>query len=224
MVTATGPVLAYLAVTPSLSSITTAQPLEVTIWVRTAVVGGTLATGTVTLSSGNYTSAATMLTNAIAQITIPGGTLAAGIDTLQAVYTNGNFPGSSGQASVTVTEVAPGPSFVITGTAVTIKAGATTGNTSTITVTPAGGFTGTVALTAAVTASPVGTVVPPTISFGATSPVSITGTATGTAMLTITTTATEGPCTSSIQVQRKFPWYAGGAALACLCLVRIPVR
>jgi hypothetical protein len=91
-------------------------------------------------------------------------------------------------------------------------------------VTPAGGFTGSVALTAAVTSSPAGAQYPPTLSFGSTTPVGITGTTAGTAMLTIFTTA----ATSASLFHPKrpgLPWYAtGGATLACLLLFGIPAR
>lgn len=81
------------------------------------------------------------------------------------------------------------PSFAITGSAVSINPGATTGNTSTITVTPSGGFVGIVTLTAAITSSPSGAQDLPTFSFGSTSPVDITGNSAETATLTIATTA-----------------------------------
>jgi hypothetical protein len=79
--------------------------------------------------------------------------------------------------------------FALSGTAVTIIPGTTTGNTSTITITPTNGFTGSVALSAAVTSSPAGTVYPPTLSFDTTNPVSITSGGAGTATLAISTTA-----------------------------------
>jgi hypothetical protein len=62
------------------------------------------------------------------------------------------------------------------------------------------------------------------LSFGSTSPASITGTAAGTATLTISTTA----ATSAALVHPKrpgVPWYAaGGATLACILLFGIPAR
>ncbi len=118
------------------------------------------------------------------------------------------------------------PSFTLTnGGAITISSpGATTGNTTTITVMPSGGFTGNVTLTAAVASSPSGATDPPTFSFGATSPVSITGASNGTGALTVTTTAT----TTGTLVHPKSlraPWYAaGGTALACLLFFGIPAR
>jgi hypothetical protein len=105
-----------------------------------------------------------------------------------------------------------------------VSPGATTGNTSTITVTPSGGFLGSVALTAALTASPTGAKDPPTFSFGSTSPVSITGSSAGSASLTVTTTA----ATSAALVRRNrlgISLYAtGGATLACVLLFGVPRR
>jgi hypothetical protein len=128
--------------------------------------------------------------------------------------------------TVTVTVTSAPASFALTnGGAITISSpGATTGNSSTITVTPSGGFTGSVTLTAALTASPAGASDLPTFSFGTTSPVSITGTTAATGMLTVLTTA----ATSGALVRpnlRRTPWYtAGGAVLACLILFGIPAR
>jgi hypothetical protein len=121
------------------------------------------------------------------------------------------------------------PGIALLGTAVTVKAGATTGNTSTITVTPAGGFAGSVTLTAAVTSSPAGAQNLPALSFGSTSPVVISGTSAGTATLTISTTAAASGALITPQrpgLQRPpVPWYAAsGATLACLLLFGVPVR
>ena len=211
-----------VSVVPSSSSITTTQALPVTITVS-AGSGNPVPTGTVTLASGSYASAATALVGGSATITIPAGTLALGGDLLEASYSgDANYGAAGGGALVQVT---PSPSFTITGTAVTVAPGATTGNTSTVTVTPAGGFTGSVALTAAVTSSPIGAQDPPTLSFGSTSPVSITGAAAGTATLTISTTAASSGCGSAYLMPRRVPWYpAGGAALVCLLLFGIPGR
>jgi hypothetical protein len=117
------------------------------------------------------------------------------------------------------------PTFAISALPVTVIAGDTTGNTSMVTVTPGGGFAGNVVLTAAITATPNGTVqYPPTLSFGTTSPVSITGANTGTATLTISTTAASGE--TIVKLQRKgIPWYAAGSAtLACILLFAFPTR
>jgi len=105
---------------------------------------------------------------------------------------------------------------------VSLAPGATTGNTSGITLTPSGGFTGNVALTAAITSSPTGAQDPPTLSLGSTTPVDITGTSAYTATLTIlTTAATTGALAD--------PWHEGvgwrrdgGAVLACILLFAAP--
>ena len=75
-----------VTVTPASSSITTLQPLEVTVGVSGGS-GNPTPTGTVTLTSGTYTSAATTLVTGSAPIDIPAGSLAAGSDTLSASYT-----------------------------------------------------------------------------------------------------------------------------------------
>jgi C1A family cysteine protease/phosphodiesterase/alkaline phosphatase D-like protein len=119
---------------------------------------------------------------------------------------------------------APAPGFSISGTVVTVARGAATGNASTITVTPIGGFTGSVVLTAAVTSSPTGALNLPTFSFGSTSPVPITDSTAKTGTLTISTTpATTGAL--SYPKHSPVPWYAaGGATLACILLFGIPAR
>jgi hypothetical protein len=195
--------------------------------VKVAVSGGTgnpTPTGSVTLTSGTYTSAATTLTSGSATINIPAGSLATGADTLAVSYTgDSNYGATNGSGSVTVNAVAA-PGFTVKGTAVTVNPGAPTGNTSTITLTPSGGFTGNVALTAAITSSPNGAQDTPTLSFGSTSPVSITGATAGTATLTVSTSASS----SSALTWPERPgtrWYTGsGAVLACILLVGIPAR
>jgi hypothetical protein len=211
-----------VTVVPSSTTINQMQALTVTITVS-AGSGSPTPTGMVTLVSGSYISPTTPLVGGSAAITIPAGTLPPGVDILEVSYGDGNYGGASGQATVTVTGGTPG--FTITGTAVTVTAGATTGNTSTITVTPSGGFTGSVALTAAVTSSPGPAVDPPTLSFGGTSPVSMSGTAAGTATLTIATTAPNTCVSAAHQTPRGFFWYTGGgAALVCVLLFGAPAR
>ena len=87
------------------------------------------------------------------------------------------------------------------------------------------GFTGKVTLTAAITSSPSGAKNPPSLSFGSTNPVSISGMTSGTAVLTIITTA---PGTLSALNRSRPPnhrWVAvGGAALACVLLFGVPAR
>ncbi len=175
---------------------------------------GTPLTLTATASSGlavTYTST----TTSVCTVSSTTATfLAAGTCTIDA-----NQPGNSTYAaapmvpqSFTVNAATSMPRFTVGGTAVSVSPGATTSNTSTITVTPSGGFTGNVALTAAITSSPVGAQNLPSLSFGSTSPVGITDTAAKTATLSIfTTAATTAALAHPAQGLR---WYAGGTTLA----------
>jgi len=149
----------------------------------------------------------------------------AGNTTLSVTFTpNDSTDYNSASTSVVLAVgAAVNPGFVVVGTNVSLAPGATTGNTSTITVTPSGGFAGSVTLTAAVTSSPAGAVDPPALSFGSSSPVSITGTSSATATLTISTTAAT---TGQARPQSPlFPWTStGGAVLACVLLFWLPGR
>jgi hypothetical protein len=131
-------------------------------------------------------------------------------------------PGVSQTFTVTAAVV---PGFTVGGTAVTIATpGATAGNTSTITVTPSGGFTGSVALTAAIVGGPSNVSGDaPQLSFGSTSPVSLSSAAAETATLTIFTTAASS-ATLAYPTRPGIPWRSGGAVLACILLVGLSAR
>jgi trimeric autotransporter adhesin len=212
-----------IGLTPYQPTIAVNQSLTQTIAV-TGVPNFATATGTVTLSSGSYNSGPVALIAGSASIIIPANSLAIGTDTLATTYSgDSDYLGGVLNETVTVNP-APNPVFSISGTAITLAPGAKTSNTSSITVTPSGGFTGSVTMTAAITSSPSGAQDSPALSFGATTPVSITGTSAGTATLTITTTA---PSTSASVRPRLpgIPWYVeGGAALACMLLFGVPAR
>jgi len=182
-----------VTVTPASSSITTAQSLSVTV----AVSGTPYPSGNVMLSSTshnvNYTSAATGLNGGIATITIPAGVLAgnypAFTDTLTASYSgDSNYNPASVTTSVTVS-IPQG--IAISASSVSVPPGGNAGNTTTVTVTPSGGFTGSVSLTASITSAPANAHNLPTLSFGSTSPAIITGTTPETATLTINTLPVE---------------------------------
>jgi uncharacterized repeat protein (TIGR03803 family) len=212
-----------VTVTPSSSNITAAQALNVTVAVNDGS-GNPTPTGTVTLTSGSYTSTATTLSGGSATINIPAGSLAVGTDTLTGTYSgDSNYSTATGTSSVTVTAT---PSFTLGGNAVSVSPGATIGNASTITVTPGGGFTGSVALTAAVTSSPAGVQDLPTLSFGSTSPVSITSAAAGMATLTISTTAATSS-SLAFPARPGIRWHTtGGTTLAFVLFfgIGIPAR
>ncbi len=210
---------ANLTFSPVNPTVAVNQSLPVTVTVAT-VTNVAAPTGTVTISSGTYTSSAVTLTSGTASFTIPANSLAQGNDTLIATYTgDNNYLAGTLNEPVIVTAPAV-PAITVSGVNVTLPPGAITGNTSKITVTPTGGFTGSVALTAVLTNSPVGAVDPPTLNFGTTSPVSISDTNSHTATLTISTTAASNaslatPHTPSAQ------WRHGAVAFACLLLFGI---
>jgi uncharacterized repeat protein (TIGR03803 family) len=208
-----------VTVTPSSSSITSSQALTVGVTVG-GVNGDPAPTGTVTLASGSYTSPATTLTGGGATVNVPAGSLAIGTDTLTVSYSGDIvYQSATGTASVTVVP----PSFTIGGAAVTVAPGATTGNTSTITVTPSGGFTGNVAITAAITSEPSAAQDLPTLSFGATSPVAITGASAGTATLIVTTTAATSAALVRPAHSQGRGTNPGGTTLAFALLIGVGV-
>ncbi len=114
------------------------------------------------------------------------------------------------------TIASPPPSFTITGTAIRMVRGATSGNTSTITVTPTGGFTGAIRLSCAI--SPRAANDPATCSI----PTSATiGSAAAQTTLTVNTTAVASISNPS---RSLFGPFVGGAALSCILLAGMPAR
>ena len=208
-----------MAVTPSASSITSVQALTVTVTIG-GRIGMPAPTGTVTLTSGSYASAPTALSNGSLALDVPAGSLALGVNTLTAAYSgDGNYNPTAGTASITVTD-ARLASFTVNGTGITVSPGATTGNTSTIAITPANGFSGSVVLSAVISGGPSGASDFPTASFGSTSPVTIAGARTGTARLTISTTpASSNPrCIATSTPPMRLPWSIPGVASLALVL------
>jgi hypothetical protein len=228
-----------LVLTESISVTTNANPATQTVTVTGTETAPPVATPTFSVAAGTYTSVqmvsiADTTVGATVYYTTDGTTptssstvysspiTVSSSETIEALATANGMATSAVASAAYVINLPPG--LTVGGTAVTVTPGATTGNTSTISVTPVGGFTGSVVLTATVTSSPSGAQYAPTLTFGTTSPVSITGTAAGSATLTISTTA----ATSSTLVRpERFgaPWYAtGGAALACILFFGIPAR
>ena len=119
----------------------------------------------------------------------------------------------SAPASITVTPASA---------SVTLNPGA--GGTDVITVAGTNGFSGSVVLSAAITAGPQGAQDSPTLNFGSTSPVIVTPAASGAATLSITTTAAT---TSALRYPSRggSPLaLAGGAAMAGLLFLMLPFK
>jgi hypothetical protein len=223
-----------VTVTPASGSIDSSQSLNVTVSVA-GVTGYPTPTGTVTLTSGSYNSGVVTLsssgscTAASCIITIPANSLnsilGGSIDTLTATYSgDGNYTSGVGTASVTVTKSI----FALQATNIaSLAPGATTGNTSTVTVSSATFYTGTITLSCVLT-SPTNLTDPPTCSGGSSTVTLNFGTPTppGTATVTVSTTAA-----SSELVWPKLPGKGrglfgagGGAVLAFLVFLGIPAR
>jgi hypothetical protein len=146
---------------------------------------------------------------------------------VNAVDSSGNLIPNTNTAIVAVTVTAPAPSFALTNTTVSIATPGGSG-TSTITITPSNGFTGTVALTCAVT-GPATAVDPPTCSVAA--PPAITGTTAVSATLTVNTAAASSSSNATGQAATAFRnqhnrmfALGGGGALVAFLFFGLPLR
>ncbi len=200
----------------TVTSASTSIPSTASLVVTGTVSGGGTGkpTGTVTLTSGGYTSAAATLSSGNYSITIPANSLALGTDTLTANYSgDAIYNTSNNTAPVNV------PGFTLSATPLSFTAGASTGNASTVTVTPAGGYTGTITLSAVVTAAPAGAVSAPTFT-GST--VAITNGSPQTGTITIATT----PIPSYVRASGSgIAWFkaAGGTTILGLLFFFLPL-
>jgi hypothetical protein len=138
-----------------------------------------------------------------------------------------SLPGSLKHALITVTVAGPPlvPTYSLTNTAVSIASPGGTG-TSTITVTPSGGFTGTVALSCTVT-GPAAAIDPPTCAVPAQA--AVTGTGAVTAMLTVyttgvTTSAPTGYVAKAEKPLKRMFAIGGSAVMSALLFFGIPGR
>jgi hypothetical protein len=212
--------LPVVIATPSSSSISTLESLTVTVSVNGGT-GNATPTGTITLTSGTYYSPAVSLSGGSAKISVVAGSLPIGTDTITASYSGDS---TYEAATTTTTVIILLPSFTVTSTSLSLAPGASAGNTSTITVTPTNGFIGSVALTAAITSSPTGAVNLPSLSFGTSSSVVISGSNAETTTLTIGTTSATSS-TSPYTSPRGTPWIAGGGtAIAFILLIGVPAQ
>jgi hypothetical protein len=183
-------------------------------------------TGSVTLAATGLPSGVTAAfdtnpTTGSSMLTLTAASTAtSGASTITIAGTSGGLTAST-TINLTVNSAIP-QGFAISAAPTSLTVTAGVGGTSTITVTPSGGFTGTVSLSCAIT--PTAASKPATCSLSPAS-VAISGAA-QTSTLTVSTTAAT-TCSSAL-VHPELPgepWYAaGGATLACLLLFGIPAR
>jgi len=164
------------------------------------------------------TSGAAALVNGSASFTGDGNSFNPGKITFDVSY-DGDSTYAPARARILATETVP---FSVGGTPVTIVVpGSTTGNTSIVTVTPMGGFTGAVNFTCALSGSPAAAKYLPGCSIP--SSVNIAGTSAVTATMTISSTA----ASSSAFVfpsPNRMAWLAAHAGVALLGMVVFGIR
>ena len=179
----------------AVSPVTCTVPTTLNIAGSSAVTGTLAAVSTTSTSAGSYT------------IKVAGTDAATGKIS------------ASTTVNVTVT-AASNPNFGLTNSGnITIAPGATSGDTATVTVTPSGGFAGTVSLSCAVTTSVSNAQDLPTCSIP--SGISITGASAGSATLIVSTTAASAALTQPFS--KRFG-ATGGAFAAVAVFFCIPIR
>jgi hypothetical protein len=216
------PLAATITVTAPAAS-DTGAPLSVTITVTGA---GMPPTGTVTLSGGGYTSAAITLVGASATIVIPANSLSAGTDILTATYSgDANYTQGTGVTAGANSPTETESVFAVTATA---PAAVTAGSpaTSTVTVSTTTAYSGTVALSCALTNSPGGAVDLPTCALSKSSVTLASGSTSVTATATITSVGATTALALPVNNGKQNDWMhlGGGAALALLVFLGIPSR
>ena len=222
------------------SSVTTGQNATLTATVQTQALAPAAApTGTITFKNGSTTIGAPVpvsgvaggATGATASASLNTIFNSAGTQTLTAVYSGDtNYSGST-SASFTVSVTSPG-SFTVGGSAVTVTAGSN--QVSTITVTPTGGFTGTVNVTCPAAGLPAGVTCSPNPLA-----INVTGTAAVTGALTVAVAAPSTTLTASTALAEPRLYAAGvtpsfggrgwwmlsvGMGLAAMFLLFLPGR
>jgi trimeric autotransporter adhesin len=178
------------------------SPITCSVPTTVNITGTGVATGTLTVNSTASTSGGSYT------VTISGTDVATGKIT------------ASTTTKVTVTAAVATSLSLTNSGALSIQAGASSGNAVTIGVTPVGGYTGAVALSCAVTSSPAGAVDPITCAMTPPS-VSITGAAAASSVLTVSSTART---TSSLDSSRDLLRGISGTFLAFGVFLLVPTR
>ncbi len=225
---------AYVGFTGSTSNLTASQKLLT--WTYSAQLAApATATPVFTPAAGNYADAQNVVlssttSGAVIYYTTDGTTpttsssvyggaipVGAGTKTIEAIAVAPAFA-QSAVATATYVVTIPAPAFILSATSpAAISAGGSAA--STITITPSGGFAGTVSLSCAVTGSPASVVDAPACS--ATAPSAISGTSAVTATVTLTTTAAS---TTALVHPLRGLFTFGGGSMAALLLFALPAR
>ncbi|MGO9086500.1 MAG: Ig-like domain repeat protein [Candidatus Sulfotelmatobacter sp.] len=155
------------------------------------VSGMPVPTGTINYfaagAGSDWTDTETLNNGSATSIPLTGGLFFSNPASVAVSYSGDSVYGPANvNVNFTVTQ-ANLPPFSISGTPLTIAAGATTGNVSSITVTPENGFTGSVYFSCALTSSPNGAIHLPSCS--ATPSINVTGASPVAATMTISSTA-----------------------------------
>lgn len=214
------PTTTALTLAPEESTLAAGQSFTLTATVTQA--GGAAApTGDIVFTIGSQTQTVALNAQGVAGISAVAPSGSGSLD-LCAAYQGGVGFAASASAIMDEAIAAPTPAgFALAATSLNIAPGATTGNTSTITISSAGGFTGNVRLSAAIASAPAGAASLPQLSFGGTTPVALDS---GTANALLTVSSTAGSTTSAQSTREGFGLYSGGAALACVLLIGVPRR
>jgi subtilase family serine protease len=217
-VTVTQQPAATLTATANAASMLPTQNLIVTANVA-GVSGLPAPTGSIALNAngpGASWIASCSLVNGSCSFDFSGGTWSPGTVTVNVTYSgDSNYAGNGSVVSVTMLNM-----FTITAaSSVSIAAGATTGNTSALTVTPMNGFTGPVYFACTIAYYPPGAQHLPTCSVPG---VSVTSPAAVTSAMTISSTP---PTTVQSSSRIGRPWMAAesGVFVATFVLLAVPV-
>jgi uncharacterized membrane protein len=223
------------------TGVTTATPVTLTATILSNSNSSTGTTGTVAFFNGGVQLASPVAVTPVAATGTSGagGTASltttfttAGTESITAQYngdTNYAVSAVSTPISITVTQAQVG-SFTVSESAVTLSSSAGAAVNSTVTVTPSGGFTGTVAVTPAIT-TPGVLCTPSPLNISVTSASAATGQLSCTVLATSTTlTASNIPQTQMLEAKTATPsaggngWWAlsAGTGFAALFLLFLP--